>query len=81
EVLVVLAETVGFHPVEARALHPHEALERFFREERVDPEIAGLIFGPQDLALLAWRPGLPGTGASIEAPTETSTEVSAKAGA
>lgn len=56
EVLVTLAETLGYHPVEARALHPHEKLETFFRERRIDPEIAGLLYGPQDLALIAAKP-------------------------
>jgi O-antigen chain-terminating methyltransferase len=56
EVLETLLDTVGFHPVETRFMHPHEKLGTFDRERRLDPEIAGLIFGPQDLAVIATRP-------------------------
>jgi len=56
EVLTVLFDTVGFHPVEVRHLHPHEKREAFIRDRRLDPEIANLMFGPQDLAVLGTKP-------------------------
>jgi O-antigen chain-terminating methyltransferase len=57
-VLNTLLDTVGFHPIEVRNLHPHEKLDTYFRHNRIDPEIAGLIFGPQDLAILGVKPPL-----------------------
>jgi O-antigen chain-terminating methyltransferase len=58
EVLGVLLDTVGYHPVETRFLHPHEKLDVFFRERRIDQEVAGLLFGPQDLCVIATKPAL-----------------------
>ncbi|MEW5420684.1 methyltransferase domain-containing protein [Amorphus sp. 3PC139-8] len=62
-VLTTLLDTVGFHPVETRDLHPHEKLESYFREKKIDPEVAGLLFGPQDLAVLGMKPNPTGTDA------------------
>lgn len=59
-VLVTLLDTVGFHPVETRFLHPHPKQDELVGQERLDPEIAGLLFGPQDLAVLGTRPGPAG---------------------
>jgi O-antigen chain-terminating methyltransferase len=57
EALSVLFDTVGFHPVELRHLHPSETQEAFLAERRADPAIVSLLFGPQDLAVLGTRPG------------------------
>lgn len=59
-VLVTLFETVGFHPVETRFLHPHSRQEEMVREGRLDPEVAGMLFGPQDIAVLGFKPGIAG---------------------
>ena len=56
EVLEALLDTVGFRPVEIRALHPHERRAAFSSGSRLDPEIAELMFGPQDTAALAIKP-------------------------
>lgn len=56
QVLGVLFETAGFDPVEIRHLNPHERLEEFLARPGVDPELAQLMFGPQDLAVLGMRP-------------------------
>ncbi len=56
ELMTTLLDTVGYHPVEARPLHPSETLDAFRRESRADPYIAELLFGPQDLAVLGHRP-------------------------
>ncbi|NUH65552.1 class I SAM-dependent methyltransferase [Sulfitobacter sp. S0837] len=55
-VLNVLFETVGFHPVETRHLHPHEKLAEFMAKPGFDPELANLMFGAQDLAVLGHKP-------------------------
>lgn len=58
EVLTTLLDTAGYHPVEARPLHPSETLGAFRRDARADPYIAELLFGPQDLAVLATKPAV-----------------------
>jgi 2-polyprenyl-3-methyl-5-hydroxy-6-metoxy-1,4-benzoquinol methylase len=58
EVLQTLLESLGYHPIEVRFVHPHERLELFLREKRLDQEIAQLFFGPQDTAILAHKPSL-----------------------
>lgn len=58
EVLTTLLDTVGFHPVESRFLHQHPKYDELIREARLDAEIAGLLFGPQDLAVLGTKPGV-----------------------
>ena len=55
-VLTVLFETVGFHPIETRHLHPHEKLAEFMTKPGFDPELANLMFGAQDLAILGHKP-------------------------
>lgn len=56
EVLSTLFDTIGFHPVESRFLHPHDRLPDFLEEHRLDPELAMLFFGPQDHAVIGTRP-------------------------
>ena len=56
EVLTTLLDTVGFHPVESRPLHPSETRDKVVAEGRLDADIAELLFGPQDLAVLATKP-------------------------
>ncbi len=56
ELLSTLLDTVGYHPVEMRPLHPSETLEAFARDDRADPYLAELLFGPQDLAAIAIKP-------------------------
>ncbi len=55
-VLEVLFETVGFHPIQMRHLHPHEKLAEFMGKPGFDPELANLLFGAQDLAVLGHKP-------------------------
>ncbi|NNE52618.1 MAG: class I SAM-dependent methyltransferase [Sulfitobacter sp.] len=56
QVLGVLFETAGFHPVEIRALHPHERFDEFLAKPDFNDELAFLMFGPQDLAVLGMKP-------------------------
>ena len=56
QVLKVLFETAGFHPVESRFLNPHERLDEFIQRPGFDPELAHLLFGPQDLAVIGQKP-------------------------
>ena len=56
QVLGVLFETVGFHPVETRGLNPHERLNEFLARPGFDDELAQLLFGAQDLAVLGTKP-------------------------
>lgn len=56
EVLTTLFETVGLRSVEARFLHPHPKYSEMIEAQRLDSEIAGLLFGPQDLAVLGTKP-------------------------
>lgn len=56
EVLTVLLDTIGFHPVEGRRLNPHERRDEFVERHGLDPEVATLLFGPQDLAVLGTKP-------------------------
>ncbi|MEL6767236.1 MAG: class I SAM-dependent methyltransferase [Pseudomonadota bacterium] len=58
EVLTALLDTLGFHPVEARFLHPSETGDILAREGRLDPVVAELLFGPMDLAVLGIKPAL-----------------------
>ncbi|MGF1445448.1 MAG: methyltransferase domain-containing protein [Pikeienuella sp.] len=58
QLLSTLLDTVGFHPVETRPLHPSETRDVFLRDDRADPYLAELMFGPQDLAMLARKPVL-----------------------
>lgn len=55
-VMEVVFETVGFHPIQIRHLHPHEKLAEFMAKPGFDPELANLLFGAQDLAILGHKP-------------------------
>ncbi|MEO1722017.1 MAG: class I SAM-dependent methyltransferase [Pseudomonadota bacterium] len=71
EVLTALLDTLGFHPVEARFLHPSGTGEILAREGRLDPVVAELLYGPMDLAVLGIKPALDGTldgGSTPEVP-------------
>ncbi|MEM9761159.1 MAG: class I SAM-dependent methyltransferase, partial [Pseudomonadota bacterium] len=63
EVLTALLDTLGFHPVEARFLHPSETGDILAREGRLDPVVAELLFGPMDLAVLGTKPALDAAAA------------------
>ena len=56
QVMRVLFDTAGFHPVEIRHLHPHERFEEFLAKPDFNNELAFLMFGPQDLAILGTKP-------------------------
>lgn len=55
-VLSTLFETAGYHPVEVLFLNPHERLEEFLARPGFDPDLAHLLFGAQDLALIGQKP-------------------------
>lgn len=57
QVLTVLFDTAGFDPVEVRALNPHERFSEFLQMPDFNDELAFLLFGPQDLAVLGTKPG------------------------
>lgn len=52
QVMGVLLETAGFDPVDIRHINPHERLGEFLDRPDFDNELAQLMFGPQDLAIL-----------------------------
>ena len=56
QVLGVLFETAGFDPVDIRHLNPHERMGEFLDKTDFNDELAFLMFGPQDLAVLGTRP-------------------------
>ncbi|MEM1342965.1 MAG: methyltransferase domain-containing protein [Pseudomonadota bacterium] len=56
EAMTTLLDTIGFHPVETRTLHPYEAETLVVAEGRLDKDVAHLLFGPQDLSILAHKP-------------------------
>lgn len=56
QVMGVLLETAGFDPVETRGINPHERLGEFLDRPGFDDELAMLLFGPQDLAILGTKP-------------------------
>jgi O-antigen chain-terminating methyltransferase len=56
QVLGVLFETAGFDPVDIRHLHPHDRMGEFLATPDFNDELAFLMFGPQDLAVLGTRP-------------------------
>ena len=56
QVLTVLFDTAGFDPVEVRALNPHERFKEFLDTPDFNDELAFLMFGPQDLAVLGTKP-------------------------
>lgn len=57
QLLETLFDTAGFEDVEIRHLHPGGNLEEMLSQPNVNPEIARLMFGPQDLAILGRKPG------------------------
>ena len=61
-VLGTLFETTGYHPVEARFLHPHERMDEFLARPGFDPELGHLLFGPQDLAMIGVKPSVISQG-------------------
>lgn len=56
QVLTVLFDTAGFDPVEVRALNPHARFKEFLDMPDFNDELAFLLFGPQDLAVLGTKP-------------------------
>ncbi len=54
ELLRVLARSVGFDHLESRFLHPHEHLKAAL--EGLPPDIAYLLFGYQDYAVIGTKP-------------------------
>lgn len=56
QVLTVLFDTAGFDPVDVRALNPHERFSEFLETPDFNDELAFLLFGPQDLAVLGTKP-------------------------
>lgn len=61
-VLSVLFETIGYHPVETRFLHPHERMNEFLARPGFDHELVHLLFGPQDLAMIGQKPDAASPG-------------------
>lgn len=60
ELLSTLLDTLGFHPVELRPLHPYENFDEIVAVHKVHPDVAALLFGPQDLGVVAVKPASPG---------------------
>ena len=56
QVMEILFETAGFDPVDIRHLNPHERLTEFLDTPDFNDELATLMFGPQDLAILGTKP-------------------------
>jgi len=56
QVMEILFETAGFDPIDVRHLNPHERLTEFFDKPDFNDELANLMFGPQDLAILGTKP-------------------------
>jgi len=52
-----LMEVLGFTPVKIRPLHPDAIRDRYIREGTLPPDVAKLLFGPRDYAVLAYKPG------------------------
>ena len=57
QLLETLFNSVGFTKIEIRNLHPGGDFDRMLSEPSVNPKIAQLLFGPQDLAILGRKPG------------------------
>lgn len=55
-VLATLFATAGYHPIEVVFLNPHERLEEFLSRPGFDADLAHLLFGAQDLALIGQKP-------------------------
>ena len=52
EVMQILLETVGFDRIETRPLHPSDTLETMVKQHNLDRDLANLLFGPQDYAVI-----------------------------
>jgi len=55
QVMGVLFETAGFYPVDIRHLNAHERFDEFRAKPDFNDELAFLMFGPQDLAVLGLK--------------------------
>jgi O-antigen chain-terminating methyltransferase len=55
-VLQVIFETCGYEEIDIRFLNPHERLNEFRRRQYFDDELAYLMFGPQDVAVVGRKP-------------------------
>ncbi|MEP5729342.1 MAG: class I SAM-dependent methyltransferase [Sulfitobacter sp.] len=56
QVMGVLFETAGFDPIDIRHINPHERFGEFLNTSDFNDELAFLMFGPQDLAILGTKP-------------------------
>ncbi|MEI4263457.1 class I SAM-dependent methyltransferase [Roseovarius sp. D0-M9] len=56
QVMEVLLETAGFNPINIHGLNPHERFGEFLSKSDFNDELAFLMFGPQDLAILGTKP-------------------------
>lgn len=56
QLLSALLETAGCAPAEVRRLNPHERHGQFSKRPGFDPELARLLFGPRDVAVLGTKP-------------------------
>jgi O-antigen chain-terminating methyltransferase len=52
----VIFETCGYEEIDIRFLNPHERLNEFRRRQYFDDELAYLMFGPQDVAVVGRKP-------------------------
>lgn len=56
QVMEVLFQTAGFCPINIYGLNPHERFNEFLSKANFNDELAFLMFGPQDLAILGTKP-------------------------
>ncbi len=56
QVMGILFETAGFDPIDIRGLNPHERFNEFLGKPDFNDELAFLMFGPQDFAILGTKP-------------------------
>jgi SAM-dependent methyltransferase len=56
QVMEILLETAGFDPIDIRHLNPHARFGEFLDRADMNDEMAALMFGPQDLAILGSKP-------------------------
>ena len=52
EVMQILFEATGFCQVETRPLHPYENFDYIVKHHNINPDVAMLLFGPQDYAVI-----------------------------
>ena len=52
EVMQILFEATGFSQVETRPLHPYENFDYIVKHHNINPDVAMLLFGPQDYAVI-----------------------------